>query len=129
MVSRLPFTTETVPKINDHLQERLKEVEANFANEAYPPEKPRHIDIRITFEPDKADPNEITTKIFSECKLPKRYGKKVNTVLRDGRIMVEEGPEDVPLFPDSAAEAVRDLKKTLAENGATMTVVTGGGQQ
>lgn len=101
MITRKPFSTEAVPEIDSHLQERLREVEANFENEAYPRDKPRKITLEIIFEPDRHDPDEITAKVFSACKLPKRYGKKVNAVMKNGKIMVEEGPEDMPLFPSN----------------------------
>lgn len=78
MIERKAFSTESVPGIDSHLQERLRE--------------------------------------------------KVNTVFRDGQIMVEESPEEQPLFPTEAQEAARNLKKTLQDAGATMTVVAGGGQ-
>ena len=98
MVERKPFNTQTVTQINDHIQERLAEVEQNFANESYPCDKAREIVIRIRFEPEESDVTEVITKIFSETKLPKRLGKRVNTVVRGGKILVELGPEETPLF-------------------------------
>ena len=110
MSTRKPFGTDAVPEIDAHIQERLREVEQNFSNPAYPEGKNREINVKIVFEPDKHDPSEITTKIFSECKLPKRYGKKVSTVLKDGRILVEDLPKDKPLFDNitNLKEVARD---------------------
>jgi hypothetical protein len=98
MITRQPFTTENVQKINDLLMEGIAKIEANFADASYPKEKARKITFEIVFEPNKSDPDEIETKLFMEPKFPKRYGKLVKTVMRQGRILVEEGPEDVELF-------------------------------
>lgn len=98
MITRLPFTTENVQKINELLMEGVAKVEANFSDPMYPKDKPRKIVMEIVFQVDKRDPDQIETAIFMEPKMPKRYGKAVKTVLRQGRLLVEEGPEDVDLF-------------------------------
>jgi hypothetical protein len=93
MIERVPFTTDNVGKINDLVQEGLREIEKNFADESYPPDKQRELILRIVFEPSKADPTEISAVLFKAVKFPKRYGKLVNSVIREGRIFVEKGPE------------------------------------
>lgn len=104
MTDRFPFTTESVPEINAHLQERLKEVEENFNNSFYPQDKPRSIRLDIVFEPSKKDPTMVTAYVSSETKLPKRLSKMVPTVVRNGKILVERSPEDTPLFPENVTE-------------------------
>lgn len=97
-MTRLPFSTEAVPEINAHLQERLKEVEENFNSEFYPADKPREIILKILLEPSKRDSTVISAFVSSETKLPKRLAKLVPTVIRNGQIMVERSSENMPLF-------------------------------
>jgi hypothetical protein len=98
MIRRLPFSTESVTKINDLLQEGIREIEANFMDEAYPREASREIRLIVRFEPDKRAPDDLSALLFKEVKLPKRYGKKVLASLRDGRLFAEEAPEQTSVF-------------------------------
>lgn len=121
MIERVPLSAKTTKEIDEMLQERLAQVQENLQDESYPKRAPREIILRIRFEPDR-DADEIITKLFSNIKLPARYGKKLNTVIRDGKILVEQGPEDIPMFNEEALKSAREL----AESGAKVSVLRPG---
>lgn len=104
---RKPFTAANVPEIDKHLQERLRQVEDNFGDDkAYPSSEKREILLRIVFMPNKKVEGDVDIAVFSDVKLPKRRGNPTAGVLRNGKILLEDFPEEQPLFDTSRPRVV-----------------------
>ena len=106
---RRPFDTLNVTELNDHVQERLREIESNFGDDHYPDDKPRQITLTISFVPRKSEVQDLDVLIESDVKLPKRKAKLVNAVIRDGKMLIDRPDmEQGPLFRDTEKTAVNE---------------------
>lgn len=116
---RTPLRAAQLEKLHKLLDEAFMTIEGNFDDERFDRLAKREVVAKITFEPDKRDPEQIQVISAVNVKLPPRMGKIDFGVLREGVLLLERYAEDFPLFPrkvDSATTADQeDEERDYAE--------------